>query len=667
MRGALKLVNQSVDSSGLTKDYKEALCEYIWNGFEAGATSITLSNELNELNGLKSITIEDNGEGIEYTQIENTFGTFLSSQKNQQLVKVKSSANKGKGRFSFICFASNAEWKTTYKDGDNYYSYIIGINENSKDEYTYSSKESTQLESGGTIVKFNNIKGLLPEELDFKLLEDTFLKEFSWFLYLNRNKGFNIIINGEKLDFNKYINVELSEELSENILNFDFNINIIVWQEKIREKFCCYFYDSEDVIKGKETTSFNRNTIEFNHSVFVKSAFFNHRNDVSLSNNSNQITADEEEMDRFILKELKVSLQSSISEVMKEYMVKKADKAVNAMEKRETFPKFSDDPYEQLRKKDLVKVTKEIYCLEPRIFHKLKDVQEKSFLGFLNLLLKSEERENVLTIIDQIVKLTTEQRKDFAEILKKTNLENVIKTMKFIEDRYKVMEVLKLLVYDLTKFTNERDHIQQIIEQHYWLFGDQYSLVSADVGMKQALLRYQNLLYGEGNVDAQLNADKEEQRRMDIFLCGARNVSESFNVSKEENIIVELKAPSVKLTKKVYRQVEDYMDYIIKQPKFNSQRRIWKFIAVCNEVDEDIKSRYSAFEQSGKPGLVHQMENYEIYAYTWDDVFKEFELKHSFVLDKLKYKKELLTEEIESTVLSESRETSNKLTKLVLA
>ncbi len=30
--------------------------------------------------------------------------------------------------------------------------------------------------------------------------------------------------------------------------------------------------------------------------------------------------------------------------------------------------------------------------------------------------------------------------------------------------------MLKTLVYDLVKFTNERDHIQKIIEQNYWLF-----------------------------------------------------------------------------------------------------------------------------------------------------------------------------------------------------
>ena len=73
------------------------------------------------------------------------------------------------------------------------------------------------------------------------------------------------------------------------------------------------------------------------------------------------------------------------------------------------------------------------------------------------MLLSSEERENVLTIIEQVVELSPQQRADFSMILKKTSLENIIDTIKFIEDRYKVIELLKSIVYDLTKFANERD------------------------------------------------------------------------------------------------------------------------------------------------------------------------------------------------------------------
>ena len=89
------------------------------------------------------------------------------------------------------------------------------------------------------------------------------------------------------------------------------------------------------------------------------------------------------------------------------------------------------------------------------------------------------------------------------------------------------------------------------------------------------------------------------------------------------------------------------MDFIRRQPKFNSQYRRWKFIAVCREVDEDVKSRYVSEQAQGKKGLVVKIDNYEIYALTWDDIFKSFELSHSFVLDKLKMDRDEIAKELQ--------------------
>ena len=128
--------------------------------------------------------------------------------------------------------------------------------------------------------------------------------------------------------------------------------------------------------------------------------------------------------------------------------------------------------------------------------------------------------------------------------------------------------------------------------------------------------------------------------------CNKRNVESAVGIFEEENIIVELKAPKVPLSKKVYRQIEDYMDYIHRQPAFNSSMRRWKFIAVCKEIDDEIKDKYKAFESHGKVGLVYKVDRYEIYALTWDDVIKGFEMRYSSLLEKLKYDREQMANEI---------------------
>ena len=51
--------NQSIDSSGITSDYKVAISEYIWNGFEANATKVNIEFELNEAFGIKELIIKE--------------------------------------------------------------------------------------------------------------------------------------------------------------------------------------------------------------------------------------------------------------------------------------------------------------------------------------------------------------------------------------------------------------------------------------------------------------------------------------------------------------------------------------------------------------------------------------------------------------------------------
>lgn len=661
--------NQSIDSSGITSDYKAAISEYIWNGFEANAKKVSIEYTLNEAYGVKELIIKDNGDGINYDELRETFGAFLTSKKNLLSLQMKSKANKGKGRFSFIAFSSNAEWHTVYKDNNVYKEYDINMSSDKKEVIECSEPQLSDRQETGTEVKFTNINTLTAENMGFEIIEPALLKDFAWFLYLYKNKNVEIVVNDEKIDYEKYINTELSEKYIVTIEGYRFEINLVVWQESISEKFCCYYFDGRNVLKGNRTTTFNRNTINFNHSVFVKSEFFDDKENVTGDQDDTQINMFESPDEKKILKKLHKEIQMLIEKKISVYLSDKAEEAVEAMiTERKTFPEFPDDVYGQMRKNDLKKVTKEIFKLEPLIFHKLKHIQEKSLLGFLNLLLSSEERENVLTIIEQVVELSPQQRNDFSMILKKTSLENIIDTIKFIEDRYKVIEVLKNIVYDLTKFANERDHVQKIVERHFWLFGEQYNLASADQRMQKALDRYRNILYGEEDVTAKLNSDAENERRMDIFLCNTRNIETTFETTLEENIVVELKAPRVLLTKKVLRQVEDYMDYVKRQPQFNSELRKWKFIAVCKEVDDYVKSQYKAFEDKGKVGLVFQVDNCEIYALTWDDIFKSFEIKHKPMLERLKYDRERVANELMAEVSdTEGREKADTLTKIAVA
>ena len=81
-----KITANSIEQSGLPNGYK-ALAEYIWNGFDAQASSIDINYSGNEIGSLDNLSISDNGEGIDFSELKDTFGKFQDSQKRNTFSK----------------------------------------------------------------------------------------------------------------------------------------------------------------------------------------------------------------------------------------------------------------------------------------------------------------------------------------------------------------------------------------------------------------------------------------------------------------------------------------------------------------------------------------------------------------------------------------------------
>lgn len=79
-----KNTGQSVLSQLENLSTSKALCEYVWNAFDAGAKTIHINSKPNGLSGLSEISISDDGLGIVYSELDQTFGKFLDSQKKQK-------------------------------------------------------------------------------------------------------------------------------------------------------------------------------------------------------------------------------------------------------------------------------------------------------------------------------------------------------------------------------------------------------------------------------------------------------------------------------------------------------------------------------------------------------------------------------------------------------
>jgi hypothetical protein len=645
-----QITSKSIIQSGLPSDFKKSISEYIWNGFDAGATEIKINFSCNEIGTMHGFSISDNGQGISFNTLGETFGYFLDSNKTRsfdhnRFVK----GRKGKGRFSFQQFCTSAQWDTTFYDisTEKLLDYTVAIGSSNLDDYKTSDQKISVAKHSGTVVRFDSFTTLTGDLLQ----SDDFIKfleiEFGWFLYLNKNKNYSIKVNEKLIDYNNIIEKNIEDQII--IENEVFDVSFILWNNKINEKYYYYFLDRSLYEKGREHTKFNNKTEDFCHSVYVISQFFEKFN--KTENDGISLGFERNQSDP-TYKRLMQLLKKMVSDEEKNFIRnKKAEKLIDEYKKKKIFPSFRNNEYDRLREKDLETVVKELYCVNPKIFQNLKIPQSKTLVGFLNLLLDSEQRENILSILENIIEMTDDERNELSKVLSKTKLSNITALVKLLRARKNTINVIQRLVFDLEKFTTERDHIQVLVENNYWLFGEQYHLISSDENFEKSLNNYMVFLEEEERLKLvkdesapkkreerkkEIIESKEKLKRPDIFIC-RKNASPEF-VDEEENIIVELKRPTVVIGQKQYSQIENYIRFIISEPRFNSGMRKWKLVLIGKEVDEYIKDQYESHKNKGKRFLVQSARNYEIYAYTWDDIVKTFEHRHKFLLDQIGYK-----------------------------
>lgn len=668
MKKKVGINDRSVESAGITKDYRQSICELVWNGFDAKATTVDIRFESDAVDHIDSIEIADNGDGIDNSRLEETFGAFLDSIK--KVSYQRSSYNhgkKGKGRFAFATLAAKATWHTVYRQDDKLLEYDIVIEKNGKDGYEDKNHVVSKRSATGTEVRLEGLFDVTAYSFMCKEFVDYLAHEFGWFLFLNKENGYSLCINGVPIDYEHLIAESEVNNLvvrSEAGLSATFNISYVRWTERMGDKYYFYFLNSEKREAAKKLTTFNNNAIEFHHSVYVQSTFFD----------DFVLTGDGADQELFgptssdpSFKALLKHLQELVSRKQKHFVRSNAaDQLVAKLEQRGVLPKFGMNRYDAERRRDFVNVVKELYCVEPKIFKSLKKEQEISLLGFLNLVLDSDQRESVLSIVERLVQLTPTERDELAMVLKRTSFAHIVETVKLIENRFRVVELLKALVFDLKQFTTERGSIQKAIEQNYWLFGEQYHLTAADETFETLLSNYLHLV--DGVTERVKIAAYDAKWRPDIFMCRKRTMPDpqDANGQLEENVMVELKRPSVTIGKVQFRQIDDYLEFILKEDRFNSQTRLWRFFVVSNKVDGYIEKQYEAFQDKGKRFLVQQAGRYEIYALTWDDVFRSFEVKHSYLLDKLNFDKEAIRSELFSKGVTLSKGGSQILTDQVI-
>ena len=495
-------------------------------------------------------------------------------------------------------------------------------------------------------------------------------RQFCWFLELNAPRGFRILLNGEPLDYSALIGDRDSQmwEIKDETDTFEFAVKYVRWLRPLVYEYSrFYFVGSDNIERHKDTTTLNNKSDEFYHSVYLTSSFFDEIGITELP----EVEDDTGQMSLFsrrniVYRELENRINLFLGDKRKPFLKRYTDILVEQYERDGVFPQFTNS-WEIPRRQELEQLVRDLYVVKPALFAKLNLAQKMTFVRLLNLALDDSERDSLFTIVREVIDLDSSEREDFAKRFQYSRLSNINQTVKLIEDRYRAVEALKRLVFDNDIYVNEPDHIQKMVERHYWLFGEAYHLVAAaERRFEEVLRRFLYVLRGEKR-DVSID-HKDKNKEMDIFM-----VRKSVEADRINNVVLELKNPSVNLGAKELNQVITYLGVISKQDECNAPNMTWQFYLVGNGFDTSgfLEGVIASHKPHGEASLVYSPDQGKtrIYVKTWAEIFTEFELRHRFVLEKLELQREWLAKHAgtaDEIILEQDSNTASRPPELVI-
>lgn len=639
----LKINAQSIRTE--LKSYEDepyvCLFEYIWNAYDAGATEVHLNftKPIESIGTISNVTLIDNGTGWDFND-DATTNNFMSSTKTPVKNKTLPKGKYGRGRYAFIWIADKLE---AYSN-----SRKLTLQPN-----TNIHIEEVPDAFNGTKLHFVNITDRFSDALNSDCLEKSIIIEFGWFLLQNEER--KIYINNELLSVDsiieetyEYHKSDLTWSLSDNLPD-DFYARIIIWKCKPTEysKFYLINVNGEEI--AKYNTGLNKKSDDFWHSVYIKSSNFVSEDYLSDCSDDLQYSFDFSNNNR-LLKQITSFFKTELTKIRKPYLQQQSMKIYQTLVVDNVLPDLNEfGIYDTASFGELLRT---VYTITPSLFTN-RNSQEKRFIcATFAGLLSTQDNNLIKIVLEQLQELTDEEKNDLLDILQRTRLSNVVATVREIDRRLDVIDKLETLLVDHEKETLEVKHIQKILDDNFWIFGEQFRLFSSTEGaLKNTLTRYASeILHIESP-----ELENQPTGEVDLFLTKTEYSSETC----QRNIIVELKRASKELGKKEYDQIEEYMEKIKHENLCNGENQFWEFYLIGKNYNSHIADKIETAKPHGEVarGLCCFINDghYKIYVRKWSDIL-EVEWKN-----KMKYLKDKLSIRSHPTLLTPT-EITNSLT-----
>ncbi len=605
-----------------------ALAELIWNALDADATEVNVDLVSDKVGGMSKIIVSDNGHGIDLDEAPALFKNLGGSWKNQGARTRRLSrmlhGKEGKGRFKAFALGSAVDWKTVYAKGDQLFAYEISILESNIRQLRIGDQRQLKGAKSGMTVVISDLKRNF-----VSLRPENSLQDFSeiFALYLMNYRGVVISIDGQKIDPSLAIarssEVRLPSVVGDDGAIHPMSLQVVEWSRPTKRAL--YLCNEQGFPLSQVETRFRVG--DFHFSAYLKSSY------ISALHQENQLE----------LTELVPKLENAIEEarrriklIFRDRAAEKAQIVVDEWKARNVYP------YEGEATSAIDKAGRQIFDIVAVTVQEASpefgDATSSQMALHLQMLRHAIERSpsDLQKILDSVLKLPKTKQKELAALLDEADLPGIISAATLVADRLKFLQGLRFILFDYEakEKLKERSQLHKILEQNTWLFGEEYNLWASDKDLTSVLKAHKKNLDPSLVIDEPVKVVNKVRGIVDLMLS---RKTARHRIDEFEHLVIELKAPKVRLNSSHLIQLEGYAHAVVSDARFSRVPGVrWHFWLISDEFDDLVEQRILGGADP-KRRIILKTDRYSLGVKTWGEILDENNARLQFLKEKLEH------------------------------
>lgn len=604
----------------------QAIAELVWNALDADATQVDVEIERGDL-GMTAIVVRDNGHGLPHEDAPVLFRKLGGSWKrNGSLSRTKGRmlhGQEGKGRFKAFALGRVVDWSVTYADdGGKRRHYTISMIGDRLRRVGVSDEKVTTSHTG-VEVRITELKhewASLESDRARQELTETFA------LYMTDYSDVRVSLQGIRLDPASVI-LEKKRlaipDIAVDGTTYPAALDLIEW--KVSAEKALYLCDANGFPLARTQNRFQVGDFQF--SAYLRSQY------VSVLNDGGTLDL----MDMHA--PLQAACEHAVAQIKEHFKERAAEGARTVVEKwkeEQVYP-YSGEPENQIETAER-KVFEIVAVNVTKHFPDFAAAPTKNKAFQLRMLRQAIERspEDLQLILKEVLDLSPRKQQELAKLLKEASLSAIISASKVVADRLKFITGLEAILFDPEhkKRLKERSQLHRILAENTWVFGEEFNLTVDDESLTQVLRQHAKQAKMDIKIDEPVKRVDGRRGVIDLMLSRAikRNRADEL-----EHLVVELKAPDVKIGAKEITQIETYAFAVAEDDRFRGVKTRWEFWVISNGLDGYAEKKTRS---SDRPeGVIHRSDDplITIHAKTWSQVIQENKLRLGFFKEKLEH------------------------------